>query len=185
MRNFLSLLSMLLILASCGIFNSGNTSISNRKNKIKRPMWEEISKDIGRNMENNKIYFRLNHRPFVDSFVHFAQKSSDPTIPLLMELPSFEGYLDEYYFKPIDNPNKDTANIVYGFVGVNKNNNRDLNTLYIDKDHVTVKWDNVDKEWVLRYYNEDSVDHIYMLLDKIPNSKVPIRKGQVIDLPEY
>ncbi len=156
---------------------------SMHRGKKSPPLWEDVSAKLERDQESGRAFYRLRSDVFIDSFVQFSKNFKTEDDLLLMPIPSFGEYDDYYYFRPIDNPNKDVKPDLYGFVGINKANKKDINTLYIDEGHVTIMWDNSDKSWIMSYYATDSLGQLYQLVDKDGLSLYPPIRGEIRKLP--
>lgn len=146
--------SLLLIVQSCNVTK-----------RAKKPIWESVEPEATAIHQEGRLFFRLSHRVFIDSLVNFSKDKNRTEKSLLMPIPSFEGYMDNYYFTPISNPDSIRHPDVYGFIGVNKLNKRDINSLYIDKDKILIEWDTEIKRWRLQFLRSGDVDDIYGLAD--------------------
>ncbi len=167
MMKYLFLAMALLSMQSCGLFRSdSSTSISGSDKEESAPLWVLIDNDGSKLIKHGQLRFKLDRSAFIDSFINYAKSDNTSEELLLMPLPNFSGYLDDFAFRALDNPQKEKHPEVYGFIGTNKHNKKDIATLYIDKRRLMVRWDSDDKDWELRAWRDpNDTSGMYLLVD--------------------
>ncbi len=163
MRISIILLATVALIQSCGV---GSGSRSHKK----VPLWTYIPSDEQVQQKYLSARYILDTRRFVDSFVHYEAhtRGQKPDVPLLMPLPNLEGYTEDYYFTPIYQLGSQSDTTTLGFIGTNKSNKRDISSLYIKNDQITVKWKTSSKEWLLQLERgDDTTKTRYILMDLV------------------